>query len=508
MQRNILFLLMLGFAGTVWGDDFSEFRIPRNRAVQTGFRFGANFSRQADRSTDSDWSKSSGYSHNGNGSFYHNLWTESDRSANELLFSGYLNESVSRSDANYRGYYIGENGNEHAQGYSFGSSAALSLEHDEYFVSELIGATIDMSGDISYSSSGSERHGYSRRWYSNDYQYRETLYSSESENWRQHYSFSIDVGPKFGRTRNVTAVASALVIEQRLIDSGVLSGKLQSSTQSALACVIYSSNFYYLKHDRSDKFFWADVEKVVASDPAYVKPLDAYTLSHIQEGYLGSTTRFRGLSFSPLFSYYHYNESRHSWNRQVQSYWDENGYQSEAYEGYGRNTTRRDHFLYGATVKYDVPFGLNWQYHLILRYFHDPRANYTGSPHAQIWQTGLESNLTWFMTDRWLGRADINIDMQFDDMVGDDSPMRERNESRIMLEVDYLALDKVSIFGQFSDRISYTVARNSHYDYDNGNTVTFYYEDVARWSEFRIGMTYSFRGPVLPNSNNYYYYSN
>ena len=141
----------------------------------------------------------------------------------------------------------------------------------------------------------------------------------------------------------------------------------------------------------------------------------------------------------------------------------------------------------------------------MLRYFHDPRINHFGSPHAQFWQTGLQSNLTWFMTDRWFGRAEVDIDLQFDDMVGDMSRLREQNDYEIMLEVDYLVMDRVSIFGEFSDRISYSVSRNSYYNYDNENNATFYGEDVARWSEFRIGMTYSFRGPVLPNGNNYYY---
>ncbi len=506
MHRKLLCLLMLGIAGTVWADEFSEFRVPRNRAVQTGFRFGANFSRQANGSTDTDWSKSTGYSHNGNGSFYHSLWTESERATNELLFSGYLNESVSRSDANYRGYYVGENGNDHRQGYGFGSGASLSVEHSRYLFGDLIGGTVEMYALAEYDGVGDKRHGYSRRWSSYVDQYEEYSYRSESEDWRQRYRFSTDVGPKFGRTRNVTAVARALVMEQRLIDSGVLSGKLQASTRSALASVIYSSDYYNLKHDRSDKFFWADVEKVFASDPAYVKPLDAYTLTHIQEGYLGSTTRFRGLSFSPLISYDHSNELSHSWDQQVQIYRDESGYVYQAYERYGSNAWRSDHFSYGASVAYDVPFGLKWQYHLAAQYFHAPKTNSVGYPHTQYWRTRVQSNLSWLVTDRWFGRATLNADLKYDDTVGDKSPMSERNDYGFMLEVDFLVLDRVAIFGEYSDVINYSVNRTAYYDYYDGSAITHYNENYSRRSEFRIGMTYSFRGPVLA-SNNYYYYS-
>lgn len=508
MHRNILFLLMLGIAGTVWADEFSEFRVPRNRAVQTGFRFGTNFSRQANGSSDTDWSKSTSYSHLGNCSFYNSLWTESDRATNELFFGGYLNESVSRRDANYRGHYIGENGNDHSQGYSFGSGAALDLSHSRYFVGDLVGAIVNLQGRAEYSGSGDEQHGYSRRWTGGGYPYVERSYRSDSEDWSQEYRFSIDGGPKFGRTRNVTAVASALVMEQRLIDTGILSGRLQPNIRASLAKIIYSYAYYGKMHDRSSKFFWTDVEKVVASDPAYVKPLDAYTLLHIQEGYLGSTTRFCGWSFSPRVSYAHTNELRHSWDRQVQVYWEESEYEYQAYERYDSRAWRTDFVSYGAVIAYDVPFGLNWQYHLDARYFHDPKTNSAGNPHTQNWRTGLGSTLTWFVTDRWLGKASMNIDLYYYDMVGDASWMREGNDSRFLLEVDYLVLDKVSVFGEFSDRIGYSLERTVQDNYYFGDSHTQYHENFTRWSEFRIGMTYSFSGPVLPNSNNNYYYSN
>ena len=94
MKHFILFVVMIGWAGTVWADEFSDFRVPSNRASRMGLFGGINYWREMYRSPNvGEYNKrvelQSYQSLN-------NIWRrETDRNDYELRFAGRLSENLS-----------------------------------------------------------------------------------------------------------------------------------------------------------------------------------------------------------------------------------------------------------------------------------------------------------------------------------------------------------------------------------------------------------------------------
>jgi hypothetical protein len=73
----------------------------------------------------------------------------------------------------------------------------------------------------------------------------------------------------WGRVRDATGVYDAYVLERRLTKDGAISGPLSRATRRKLAALSYLAPRFGAVHDRSKRFFWREVERILREDDAF-----------------------------------------------------------------------------------------------------------------------------------------------------------------------------------------------------------------------------------------------
>jgi hypothetical protein len=80
-----------------------------------------------------------------------------------------------------------------------------------------------------------------------------------------------------GRVRDATGVYDAYLLEDRLRETGALKGPLSAEVRRQLAELFYVGPKISIVHDRPDKFFWREVERILRDDLA-AGSLDAWSI--------------------------------------------------------------------------------------------------------------------------------------------------------------------------------------------------------------------------------------
>jgi hypothetical protein len=103
----------------------------------------------------------------------------------------------------------------------------------------------------------------------------------------------------WGRVRNATGVFEALLLERRLRHDGAITRALSAQARGRIAALYYLRPRFGVAHDRPDRFFWREVERVLRDDGALEgDALSAFDLFRVAEGYIApaaATSRFTGL---------------------------------------------------------------------------------------------------------------------------------------------------------------------------------------------------------------------
>ena len=101
---------------------------------------------------------------------------------------------------------------------------------------------------------------------------------------RRDYSGCASLGAGVGRVRDATPVYQVVVLEQRLLRAGALTGPLPEPTRRRLAALFAVQGRFRDAHQYSEKYFWREVERVLRADGALASgTLDAFDLLRVLE---------------------------------------------------------------------------------------------------------------------------------------------------------------------------------------------------------------------------------
>ena len=245
---------------------------------------------------------------------------------------------------------------------------------------------------------------------------RRSVTQGDVNEWRYSYDTIIDGDVGLGRVRDATGVYQAQLLVDRLGRDGVLARPPSKEARVRLARLYYIESDYSVAHDRSAKFFWRDVEKILSDDGALGPAgLDAYSLHHALEPYfIGSFSRGN----SRIGSFSRGNSRRTGWFAGVQfsgfyrnqivrstDHLFQAAYNADTLV-YATDQTRSDHIalsirspLAGLELEYHRPLDLRWQ----LDANAQARTDVRGLSRLTDVQSQVE--VSYLLADRWFARG-------------------------------------------------------------------------------------------------------
>ena len=224
------------------------------------------------------------------------------------------------------------------------------------------------------------------------------LEQETGSNRRWSWFADLGLGVGLGRVRDVTPVHQAQVLEERLLATGALARPLSRVALQALASLFAVQPDIGFAHGRPDKFFWGEVERVLAQDGALTGgSLDLYSAHRALEPLTirGRMSRRAGWFVGPqvqlnMTQTGTNGEASHStriYQADTLSYLSESGSTQHRYQ-------RRDGVTTAFVAEFHHPSGPRWQYDADFV----TRIAESGSPIDAYTAAGV----TWIVTDRWL----------------------------------------------------------------------------------------------------------
>ena len=152
---------------------------------------------------------------------------------------------------------------------------------------------------------------YSQRWESMESQNNSvasgtttiTNTGQDLEYWTYVHSILASAGAGWGRVRNATGVYDALVLEQRLRETGAITRPLSTAGRQRLAEVLYLRGSLGAVHDRPGRVLWREIDRVLSEDGALAEGgLDPYSVLRAAEPHTGAAIRLTedGVPVSPV----------------------------------------------------------------------------------------------------------------------------------------------------------------------------------------------------------------
>ncbi|TMQ49617.1 MAG: hypothetical protein E6K73_09635 [Candidatus Eisenbacteria bacterium] len=261
-----------------------------------------------------------------------------------------------------------------------------------------------------YDQDWMDRHGVDRVQVSQPPPFdRRSVTQGDVNEWRYSYDTIVGGDVGLGRVRDATGVYQAQLLLDRLGRDGVLARPPSKEARVRLARLYYIESDYSVAHDRSAKFFWRDVEKILSDDGALGPAgLDAYSLHHALEPYFirsfsrGNSRRtgwFAGVQFSGFYR----NQIVRSTDHLFQA-----AYNADTLV-YATDQTRSDHIalsirspLAGLELEYHRPLDLRWQ----LDANAQARTDVRGLSRLTDVQSRVE--VGYLLADRWSARGVAN----------------------------------------------------------------------------------------------------
>ena len=279
--------------------DFSDFRIPSNRALLWTAGIGTSAVGQ-DLSQSTSQNSAGNLGANGTSRF---LWfSDSDPALTSLDVNLLAQGSRQHQDQ------------ETQSAAPPASSAQVSERKDQQMVERWtlsaghrsypwavpfgIGASVYLSGDYSQSWHIQSTEAF---FVAPGY----TLQNTRSDNieiWRYDHAVAASATTGWGRVRNATGIYDALVLERRLLETGALTRPLSPAGRQRLAEVLYLRSAFGEVHERPGRGLWREIERVLAADGALREGgLDPYSVLRAAEPHLGPTVRLAadGVPVSP-----------------------------------------------------------------------------------------------------------------------------------------------------------------------------------------------------------------
>jgi len=217
-------------------------------------------------------------------------------------------------------------------------------------------------------------------------------------------SLSADLGPGYGRVRDVTGVFDMQVLEERLQATGRLVHPLSPTARQRLAELFSVSGDFLAAHDRPDRYLWREVERLLREDGAIeAGTFDAWSLMRALEPATLSIriTRLAGWRLSGVYQL-EANRGHTDLDQQSSYVSFNNGVPTGSLEmsSSTRSTVHETHGFARADADVHRPFGMRWQM--------DIRGSglYGDGPARQV--TLLSSlALTYVLADRWVAMGGV-----------------------------------------------------------------------------------------------------
>jgi len=282
------------------GSDFSDFRIPKNRALL--WTFGLN-TRANGNDFSAPTSQSSVGALNGTGFTRYSWFSDSDPAFTSLHVDFQARGSSRDQDQQNQ---TSTPTSSSARTIEFSNRDmfedwSIFAEHRRYpwATPFAIEASLSLSGD------------YSQSWISNssDELYVvpagtvEYLSGNNRERWTYFNSASVFAATGWGRVRNTTGIYDAMVLEQRLRETGALTRPLSRGGRQRLAEVLYLRGALDTARERPGRALWREIERVLAEDGALQEGgLDPYSVLRAAEPHVGASRGLTsdGVPISPM----------------------------------------------------------------------------------------------------------------------------------------------------------------------------------------------------------------
>jgi len=216
---------------------------------------------------------------------------------------------------------------------------------------------------------------------------------------RYRGSADLVLGPGYGRVRDVTGVFDMQVLEERLEATGRLVHPLSASTRQRLAELFSVSGEFLAAHDRPDRFFWREVERVLREDGAIeAGSFDAWSLMRALEPATLSVaiTRRAGWRVTPgyelLLNRGHTDTDAYN---TTEVYLGGILVGSSASQGSFRNDLDQSSGFATLDASVHRPFGMRWQADIAGAF------RYGDGPNRQLLASS-DLGLSYIVADRWL----------------------------------------------------------------------------------------------------------
>jgi hypothetical protein len=394
-------------------DEYSDFRIPDHHVYAASGTFGASARRgQLERGVDALLDRSHDYSGAlGSAAFWlHDSERGITSLTGSLVLLGRRSDRTRRSEQFFAP----------PQSIHLRDSEASDLKGlDEYFAVDGAWRRYPWAApaaiEISTSTVASYRQAWSRgnRFlaFEDSAFARSQWTGSTNEERVALYDLSVAVTAGVGRVRDATGVYRARLLEQRMIEQGLLVRPLSRAAASRLAALFYVEPGFRLVHDRPERFFWRELERILREDGALAEQgLDAYGVFRALEPAVPTSDRFyrfyrRSGAFAGIAltaRHQHGLESRATHNRYMEVV-DANppvilDFADSRRDGYETNLA-----YLGPRVEYHRPIGMRWQL--------DAESHaFFALQNARV-DDGLDMftslSAVWVVSDRWFWSADL-----------------------------------------------------------------------------------------------------
>jgi len=239
-----------------------------------------------------------------------------------------------------------------------------------------------------------------------------------------------------GRVRDATGVYRAWLLEQRLLDTGNLTRRLSRAAREKLAALFYVEKRFAIPHDRPEKFFWREVERILREDGALENgALDAFAVYRVIEPAFEARTPARSAGFfvGPSIFVREMQAVRSQSSRTEFTQIANDSVINRVAARLSQQDSFRDSFVgVGGQAEYHLPIDLRWQFdasslvryvdeskylqlssgamvsYLIAdRWYADGWANHScarlgsGANQREAWSVGYGGSLSYYLEDAW-----------------------------------------------------------------------------------------------------------
>ncbi|MBU1638483.1 hypothetical protein KKC97_12535, partial [bacterium] len=358
-----------------------------------------------------------------------------------------------------------------------------------------VGISASASGGLSSSKYQSTHTG---KWSSGGVDYTHTDEYISEDAYRHA---GAKCGIVYGRVRDATTIYKVRILEQRLLDEGVLSGTLSPQTLQRLAGLFYDRKEYSFQYERPERFFWRDIEAALAEDPAFnAQAFDSYSLFRMDEEINGRTwvVRRAGYTIGPVLRDSHRYSERNYANRDFVHYTspDSSGVDTSGiYEDDSKEFS--DNLSIGLEAAWYCPLNLEWQFNFTTVFYRYVQ------PEDDGFSLQTQASAYYEIADRWraagtLSHYRVLSDPHQDDPGNHNNTPFNRWTLSVDARLDYYIENRTSTYL----RLDWSQSKSSAPD---NNT----YDSEGKGFEISVGIAYNFTGFLFSQSGSsdsgYYY---